>query len=121
MSSLALEDSYWDAVDEIDTWLDEGVGSLYREQPLAQDWARVSKVAEELGECIAELILHTGQNPRKPQDNEAFGKMLAEMADVVCTGTLAIQHFTKDTRMTRNMIQSRMNRIWVRMKEIVNQ
>ena len=94
------------SITSIDEWLDGNVGSTYNVAPLAQDWARVSKIAEELGEAISELILYTGQNPRKPIDPDAYERMLKELADVVCTGTLAIQHFTKNEEATRSIIDA---------------
>jgi hypothetical protein len=87
-------------IEDADLWLDGLVSDDYKAQPLAQDWARVAKVIEELGEAISELILYTGQNPRKGRDPEARDRMLAELADVVVTGTLAIQHFTKSLELT---------------------
>lgn len=93
-------------VEDIDNILDENVGHLYKDQPLAQDWARVSKVIEELGEAIAELILWTGQNPRKGTDLMAYNRMLAELADTAMTGVYAIQHFTKDINHTNAIMQA---------------
>jgi NTP pyrophosphatase (non-canonical NTP hydrolase) len=84
-----------DIIEYIDTSLDRGVSDLYREQPLAQDWARVSKVLEEAGEAVDALIGVTGQNPRKGPYGTAED-LLDELADVALTGLYAIQHFTKD-------------------------
>ena len=100
------------ALREVDTWLDAACSQEYKDHPLAQDWARTAKVSEEIaeareermlalierahGRAIAELILATGQNPRKPADPDAGHRMLCELADVVVTGLLAIQHRTKD-------------------------
>lgn len=104
----------------IDTWLDSGAGQAYQNQPLAQDWARLSKVSEELGEAIAELILYSGQNPRKPQDAEAYGRMLKEIADVICTGLLCLQHFTKDMTITSKVINANLRKIITRNPEILS-
>lgn len=101
----------------IDDWLDDGASGLYIDQPLAQDWARISKVSEELGEAVAEFILFTGQNPRKPMDSLARDRMLKELADVVCTATLAIQHFTKDERLTSGIILGNWDKIYARATE----
>lgn len=79
-----------------DIWLDETVSQEYKNQPLAQHWARVAKTKEEKGEAIEELILWTGQNPRKPVNSAAYDRMLSELADTALTAMLAIQHFTKD-------------------------
>jgi hypothetical protein len=99
-----------DWLDAIDRHLDREVGQLYHDQPLAQDWARTAKVAEEAGEAIAELILWTQQNPRKVQRGDKGSKeaLLAELADVVITGALAIQHFTKDAVETRALLRDRL-------------
>jgi hypothetical protein len=93
-------------VQKVDFILDMKVSGMYKYQPLAQDWARVAKVAEELGETIAELILFTGQNPRKNQDPEAYYRLLAELADTAMTGIYAIQHFTKDIAETEAVMRS---------------
>jgi hypothetical protein len=34
----------WQAVEYINAWLDEETADNYKNQPLAQDWARISKV-----------------------------------------------------------------------------
>lgn len=96
----------------LDTWLDSEVSPDYQAQPLAQDWARVTKVGEELGEAIGELIAWTGQNPRKGAgDADARTRLLDELADVVWTGALAIQHFTKDTDATDRILVRRLERL----------
>lgn len=118
----------------VNRWLDAAVAETYQDQPLAQDWARVAKTAEEAGEAMAEaarldltaqdrarvdecmvkigrtidaLIAMTGQNPRKgvcgTQD-----AMLNELADVICTGMFAIQHFTGDSDQTAVIIEAAM-------------
>jgi hypothetical protein len=91
---------------KMDAWLDDNVSDEYKRQPLAQDWARVCKVAEELGETIQKLIGATGQNPRKGIVND-MDDMLDEMADTLITGILCIQHFTKDADQTMTLIQDR--------------
>jgi hypothetical protein len=58
---------------DVDLWLDSDVSPVYKEQPLAQDWARICKETEEKGESIAELILATGQNPRGIQEHRHAG------------------------------------------------
>lgn len=87
-------------IEDVDKSLDELVGPLYKDQPLAQDWARVCKIVEELGETVAELILATGQNPRKGIDPAAHERMLRELADTALTPIYAIQHHTKDINKT---------------------
>ena len=36
-------------VERFDAWLDAKVSDIYKDQPLAQDWARVAKISEEAG------------------------------------------------------------------------
>ncbi len=110
-----FERTTWNDITDVDAWLDEAVDDIYGRQYLAQDWARVAKIAEEAGEAIAELILSTGQNPRKGTDPAARGRMLDELADAALTGILAIQHFTKDAETTKGIVERRMTRIWNRM------
>src|SRR5215469_8891131 len=73
---------------------------------LARDWARISKVAEELGEAIAEFIALTGQNPRKPK-NGSPDKFQDEICDVIITGILCLQHFTKNVTETEQTLADR--------------
>ena len=94
-----------------DIWLDEKVSNEYQLQPLAQHWARVSKITEECGEAIDALIRSTGQNPRKPHDVSARHDMLSELADTALTAILAIQHFTKDTAETDGYIKASLIKI----------
>lgn len=94
----------------VDAVLDLKVAQQYKDQPLAQDWARVSKIGEEMGEAIQELILLTGQNPRKPIDSQAYERLLAELADTAMTGVYAIQHFTKDIVKTTAIIEAAQNK-----------
>lgn len=94
-------------ITEMDLWLDRNVSERYKEEPLAQHWARISKMAEEVGEAIQAFIGVTGQNPRKG----SYGTMrdvLNEAADVVITGVLCIQHFTGDAMGTADIIEERM-------------
>jgi len=123
--SIALNEVL-EIIEKVDAWLDGAVADTYRGQPLAQDWARTAKVTEETGEAreelaawrqaaldearvgeigipagrsIAALIAVTGQNPRKGVHGTREA-LLKELADVVCTGLFAIQHFTKDADVT---------------------
>jgi hypothetical protein len=98
------------ALKVIDEWLDRDVAAQYKDQPLAQDWARISKVSEELGEAIQNFIGATGQNPRKGTIND-IDDVLEELADTAITAMLAIQHFTKNADQTEYMIASRLSDI----------
>ena len=102
---------------EVDYILDKKVSQHYKNQPLAQDWARVSKVIEELGEAINELILSTGQNPRKGFDGNAFDRLLEELADTAMTGIYAIQHFTKDIHRTSAILKQAQTKHHTRLLE----
>lgn len=97
-----------DPIHEIDFWLDSQVPIEYQEQRLAQNWARISKIGEELGEAIQNFIGYTGQNPRKGVIN-SLDEVIDELCDVVLTGTLAIQHLVKDADATRTYIDDRWN------------
>lgn len=79
----------------IDEWLDTQVAEQYKEQPLAQDWARISKVVEELGEAIQAFIGFTGQNPRKGYTHR-LPEVVKELYDTAATALLAVRHFQYD-------------------------
>lgn len=93
-------------VEWMDTHLDGAVAERYKDQPLAQHWARVAKAGEEVGEAIDALIGVTGQNPRKgfygSEDH-----LLDELADTALTGIYAMQHFTKDAPHTIEKLLAR--------------
>jgi phosphoribosyl-ATP pyrophosphohydrolase len=102
------EDTFdWQAIRDIDAWLDREVSQEYRNQPLAQDWARITKIAEELGETVQAFIGYTGQNPRKGVTN-GREEVLNELADVVFTATLALQHFVKDPQEVRDILRRKL-------------
>lgn len=89
----------------VDLWLDAEPEESYVGQPLAQDWARVAKASEEVGEAIEALIAYTGQNPRKGVCG-TLDDLLGELADVAVTGMFGIQHFTKDTAWTAAVVMA---------------
>jgi hypothetical protein len=89
----------------VDQILDEKVSQEYKDQPLAQDWARVCKIAEEFGEAVSELIALTGQNPRKGKHPDNLPSLLEELADLALTPVYAIQHFTKDVYVTQQYLE----------------
>lgn len=97
----------------IDAHLDAKVSQAYKDQPLAQDWARVCKAAEEHGEAVDALIGMTGQNPRKGEYGE-LADLLKELADVMFTGLLAIQHFTKDADETERIVTEHLDHLYAR-------
>ena len=47
-----IGDGMRDILATVSDWLDNQVASTYRDQPLAQDWARVAKCAEEISEVM---------------------------------------------------------------------
>lgn len=103
-----MEDSIdWQIVHYVDEFLDSKVSQLYKDQPLAQDWARISKMQEEIGECIQAFIGVTGQNPRKGFTHSQI-EVHDELCDAILTGIYALQHFTKNTSETRGLLRSRM-------------
>jgi hypothetical protein len=106
-------------VQEVDSILDSNVSSDYKHQPLAQDWGRVAKIQEEAGEAISELILWTGQNPRKGTDREARQRLLEELADTAMTAIYAIQHFTKDIRVTSSVMEAAQEKHVSRLRKVV--
>jgi hypothetical protein len=82
-------------ITSIDEYLDSEVGEQYRFHPLAQDWARVSKIGEEYGEAVNALIGITAQNPRKGYYSSRE-ELIKELLDVAATALVAVEHFTKD-------------------------
>src|ERR1700721_1265079 len=60
---LALRDMQ--SITQVDQWLAARCGQRYKNEPLAQDWARPANAAEEAGEAVKAYIDYTGQNPRK--------------------------------------------------------
>jgi NTP pyrophosphatase (non-canonical NTP hydrolase) len=112
------EDSIdWQAIGMIDLWLDKSVSADYHNQPLAQDWGRVGKVIEELGEVIRALIGYTGQNPRKGRTHHQV-EMLDELADTALTAILGMQHFTKNTSVTRQILRDKLRTIEERVPQV---
>ena len=99
-------DRFTRAIEAANTWLDAEVADEYKEQPLAQDWARVCKLAEELGETVTALIGYTSQNPRKGTYSSK-DEMLGELADCALTAIYAVQHFTGDAKVTMGIIQDK--------------
>lgn len=105
-----------DRIADIDQWLDEETGIEYKEQPLAQDLARVCKVQEEEGEAIEAFLGMTGANPRKGI-SATRDDLLKELADRALTTIYAINHFTKDPRLTANIIEETLKRHQYRMSK----
>ena len=110
-----LEDSIdWQVVRDVDAWLDAKVSPEYKSQPLAQDWARITKIAEELGEATDKFIAVTGQNPRKGKSG-SIDDVLDELADVAMTAILAMHHFTKNDSVLREIFRRKQSFLYQRM------
>ena len=92
----------------LDAWLDQFVSAEYKRQPLAQDWARISKISEELGEVTDAFIGVTAQNPRKGEYG-SMNDVQDELVDVAITALLALHHFTKSEAVTTRVIDDRMH------------
>jgi hypothetical protein len=109
----------------VDTFLDSHRSPEYDEQPLANEWARVTKVCEEAAEAldevdenadqqdwmrVAEVAKHAGKvwTALSKCTGENYHKgvcatedaLLSELGDCVSAALLAIQHRTKDTGAT---------------------
>lgn len=91
----------------LDEWLDENVSERYKLEPLAQDWARISKIGEEYGEVVDAFIGITGQNPRKGVYGTSED-VNNELIDVALTALLALQHRTKSYKQTAYLVSQRM-------------
>jgi NTP pyrophosphatase (non-canonical NTP hydrolase) len=118
--SVLRATEYWPPLIEvIDDWLDCHGATTYQDQPLAQDWARVAKVAEETGEAIDRLIAMTGQNPRKGVCGTRE-ELLGELADVALTAILAMQHFTKDSTETFRILDEVLAKIAGRVPQVTS-
>lgn len=120
-TGASRRDSILRMIAEVDAWLDEGVSERYQREPLGQDWARVAKVAEEAGEAVQAMIAWTGQNPRKPQREEARDELLTELADTALTAILGMQHFVKDADATMWLVWSRLFFLHERMKATIEE
>lgn len=99
----------WKAARVLSDWLDAlddptALPAEYR-GTAAQDWARVAKTAEEVGEAISAYIGTTGQNRRKGYSNK-WEHLYEELADVVLTGVYALHHFLDDD-VVREVIANR--------------
>lgn len=104
------------AIVDCDAHLDAYCGKRYHEQPLAQDWARVSKACEEAGEAIKAYIDYTGQNPRKGECG-TLSDVMDELADTAFASIFAIQHFTKDIDHTADILNKGLKKAVNRIKE----
>ena len=96
-------------VRDVDAHLDASTAQSYRDQPLAADWARVTKVCEEAGEVWAALSKLTGENARKGVCGTE-DELLGELADTAMAAMCAIQHLTKDVERTQAVLAAAMGK-----------
>lgn len=90
----------------MDNHLDRDVADAYKDQPLAQDWARVAKVVEEAGEAVDALIGISGQNPRKGTYG-SHQDLYDELCDTALTALYGLQHFVKNRHETVGLLLDR--------------
>jgi NTP pyrophosphatase (non-canonical NTP hydrolase) len=107
----------WAVFEEYDAWLDSAVSPEYREQPLARDITRITKLFEEAGEVIKKHSEATGENPRKGIAS-TMEEVLDEAGDVFLTAILLIQHFTKDRQETAMILRRAMHKLEQRNADI---
>jgi NTP pyrophosphatase (non-canonical NTP hydrolase) len=55
-----------------------------------QSWVRVAKIVEELGEAFADLVSHSGGQPRKPR--KSMDDVRKELLDVAGSALMAWVH-----------------------------
>lgn len=94
-----------EAVEVIDAFLDSHRNPDYIAQPLANDWARGTKVLVEGGEVWEALSKMTGENFRKGVCG-TLDDLLGELGDCVSAAMCGIQHFTKDTAVTWSVVSA---------------
>jgi NTP pyrophosphatase (non-canonical NTP hydrolase) len=92
-------------IERVDAHLDSAASPQYQSQPLAQHWARVTKVCEEAGEVWQEWSRFSGENPRKGECG-SMEEVLAELGDTASAAIFAIQHLTKDPDKTWEVISA---------------
>ena len=106
-------------IEKVDAHLDSAGAPEYLAQPLARDWARVTKVCEEAGEVWKALSKLTGENPRKGVCGTE-DELLGELADTACAAIFAIQHVTKDPARTWAAVSAALAKADERVDRITN-
>lgn len=118
----AYDPGTWDIFQDIarvNAWLD----AANIDTP-DDDAQRVMKVSEEIGEFAEALMISngrlnaayiglTGQNPRKGKTHSALDVQY-ELADIAVTALCAIQHVTRDRRVTAAILASKLQEIITR-------
>jgi NTP pyrophosphatase (non-canonical NTP hydrolase) len=100
---------------EVDAHCDASRAPAFSQQPLAADWARITKVCEEAGEVWEALSKATGENPRK--GTGSWDTVLEELGDVFSASVCAIQHVTKDERRTLGVMMAALRKAHLRISE----
>lgn len=86
-------------------WIDRHNAHKPEQQQL---WERTAKVGEEFGEVVAEMILLTNQNPRKPapdDEHEVRNRVIDELLDVAVTALGAVEHMIDNTGSSLAMLR----------------
>lgn len=86
-------------------YLNGNVPAYYKDNKLANDWRRITKVCEEAGEVWEALSKATGDNPRKPHTGN-YDDVLKELGDVAFAAICAIYHITDDTELTGEVLDA---------------
>lgn len=117
----------------ISRWIDNHNGDPSPAAQEARVWGRVAKTSEEIeeaqraglpdawvsalaaahGRTIAELISLTGQNPRKPQNDDPRA-VLKELCDIMVTAAAAIETLTGNEGQAMDLFERRVRDIAVR-------
>lgn len=99
-------------VAEISAWVDDYNLNQGRDRE-ALAWHRVSKVAEESGEALAQWLLYTGQNPRKGQQGSA-ADVIEELLDVAVAALGAVEHLMGNHGVCMEMLVEKINKVYTR-------
>lgn len=90
----------WSKIYDLSEWIDRNPDPIYSDEhgpTITQTWARVAKMAEEVGEAVAALIGYTGQNPRKGRHG-SIDDVAREVCDVALTAMCALAHLQTEYR-----------------------
>jgi hypothetical protein len=79
-----------------------------RFHPELNDAIRLLRIAESHGNAIAAYMTFIGENPSSRTTYDT-GEILAELAATIVNGLVAIQHLTRDDRVTRAVLQSKVS------------
>jgi hypothetical protein len=83
-------------VEVCDAHYDDAAPAIYRDNPLANMWRRVTKACEESGEIWKAMSRLTGENPRLGACGTQE-ELLGELADAISAAMCGIQSVTKNT------------------------